>query len=162
MIRPRFLARLCAFLGGYFWLPCPICGKYFAGFETSTQGLVITQGLGQCVCSHPECVAAAKKQTDEFVKKLPQNTSENTMTEEQLREIEEIEKHATAGPWAVRPTVTDRYGTLADCIIAKGAGNLTIADDIDIESGDAAFIAAARSFVPEAIRKIRRLWKEKP
>ena len=34
-IRPRFVARFLAFLFGYFWLPCPLCGKPFAGFECS-------------------------------------------------------------------------------------------------------------------------------
>lgn len=68
MIRPRFLAHLRAVLGGYFWLPCPICGKHFAGFECSTQGLTISHGVGKCVCSRPACVAEAKRQTDEFVR----------------------------------------------------------------------------------------------
>lgn len=30
---PRFLARLVADVGGYFWLPCPACGKHFGGQE---------------------------------------------------------------------------------------------------------------------------------
>ena len=33
MLRPRFLARFLAWLGRYFWIPCPLCGRYFAGFE---------------------------------------------------------------------------------------------------------------------------------
>ena len=33
MIRPRWLAHLLARLGGYFWLPCPNCGRNFSGFE---------------------------------------------------------------------------------------------------------------------------------
>lgn len=33
MIYPRCLARLLAWLGGYFWTPCPRCGRMFAGFE---------------------------------------------------------------------------------------------------------------------------------
>jgi len=32
-LRLRWLARIIAFVGGYFWLRCPICGKFFAGFE---------------------------------------------------------------------------------------------------------------------------------
>ena len=84
------------------------------------------------------------------------------MTEDQLRDMEELVKHATAGPWAVRPTVNNLYGPLADCIIAKGAGNLTVADDIDLDSRDAVFIAEARMFIPAAIAEIRRLWEKKP
>lgn len=31
--RFRTLNRIYAFLFGYFWLPCPICGKNFGGHE---------------------------------------------------------------------------------------------------------------------------------
>ena len=34
--RMQFLKPLCwlrAFVGGYFWLPCPICEESFGGFE---------------------------------------------------------------------------------------------------------------------------------
>lgn len=34
-IRPRWVARTIAWLNGYFWLPCPACGAYFAGFEST-------------------------------------------------------------------------------------------------------------------------------
>lgn len=30
---PRCLHQLYAFWLGYFWLPCPLCGKYFGGHE---------------------------------------------------------------------------------------------------------------------------------
>lgn len=30
---PRWLHRLYAFVNGYFWLPCPSCGRYFGGHE---------------------------------------------------------------------------------------------------------------------------------
>lgn len=33
MIRPRWLAKFLAWIGRYFWIPCPICRQYFAGFE---------------------------------------------------------------------------------------------------------------------------------
>lgn len=29
----RWFARLRAWIGGYFWLPCPVCDRMFAGFE---------------------------------------------------------------------------------------------------------------------------------
>lgn len=29
----RVFARLRAFFGGYFWLPCPRCGRAFGGHE---------------------------------------------------------------------------------------------------------------------------------
>ena len=30
---PRFLHWLRAHIGGYFWLPCQNCGRYFGGHE---------------------------------------------------------------------------------------------------------------------------------
>jgi hypothetical protein len=35
--RPRWLNRLYARLMGYFWLPCPLCGRPFGGHEWRTQ-----------------------------------------------------------------------------------------------------------------------------
>lgn len=32
-ILPRWVHRACAFVGGYFWLPCPLCGDEFGGHE---------------------------------------------------------------------------------------------------------------------------------
>lgn len=33
---PRWWHRFYAWLGGYFWLPCPVCGKHFGGHEWMT------------------------------------------------------------------------------------------------------------------------------
>lgn len=30
----RFIARMRAKLGGYYWLPCPVCGRMFGGHES--------------------------------------------------------------------------------------------------------------------------------
>lgn len=55
-IVPRFLVRFVAFLLGYFYLPCPMCGEDFAGFETSRRvHMPMGSGRGYCVCSRPEC-----------------------------------------------------------------------------------------------------------
>lgn len=35
MTIPRALHKLYANLMGYFWLPCPVCKKYFGGHETT-------------------------------------------------------------------------------------------------------------------------------
>mgnify|MGYP001612338502 CR=1 FL=1 len=64
-IRPRFLAQALAFLGGYFWLPCPICGEPFAGFEWGDGILATSPGGGVGVCSKPECEAEAARRSDE-------------------------------------------------------------------------------------------------
>lgn len=58
-MRFRFLNRLYANLSGYFWLPCPLCGKMFGGHEvvinTKYSNSIATEkrGFGQCIC--PDC-----------------------------------------------------------------------------------------------------------
>ncbi|MEE9510392.1 MAG: hypothetical protein V3V81_07860 [Candidatus Bathyarchaeia archaeon] len=44
------LRRLRAFLGCYFWLPCPVCGRMFGGFEIAENGLMTTGHSGKAVC----------------------------------------------------------------------------------------------------------------
>jgi hypothetical protein len=36
---PSWLREFAACLLGYFWLPCPLCGKMFAGFECGKRSL---------------------------------------------------------------------------------------------------------------------------
>lgn len=58
MIYPRFLARFLAWFGGYFWLPCPACGEYFAGFEHGSGAIPIGEEDGvhmYTVCSKQKC-----------------------------------------------------------------------------------------------------------
>jgi len=31
---PRFCHKIYAWLMGYFWLPCPLCGEMFGGHES--------------------------------------------------------------------------------------------------------------------------------
>ena len=53
MIYPRFLARFYAWMLGYFWLPCPKCGRMFGGQEVTMEiGNEQTQ-LGEVFC--PSC-----------------------------------------------------------------------------------------------------------
>ena len=53
------LARWYADLMNYFWLPCPVCGENFGGFECGDEALMETRSKGWCVCSKAACVAAA-------------------------------------------------------------------------------------------------------
>ena len=67
MIYPRFLAQFFAWLGGYFWLPCPLCKQPFAGFEADPGwgAVVVEEADGQhmyCVCARPECAAEGRRQ----------------------------------------------------------------------------------------------------
>lgn len=50
----RWLNKLYANLNGYFWLPCPLCGKMFGGHESSGVGLSTNPHSGELVCSDCE------------------------------------------------------------------------------------------------------------
>jgi hypothetical protein len=65
MIYPRFLARLWAWLAGYFWLPCPVCKEPFAGFEYQFSwppSGVVVDGHTYCTCPKPECIKEGQRQ----------------------------------------------------------------------------------------------------
>lgn len=38
-----------AWFGGYFWLPCPVCGKMEAGFEDHGE-LLVSEYRSKCTC----------------------------------------------------------------------------------------------------------------
>ncbi len=56
---PRWMHRLYAGLGGYFWLPCPLCGRFFGGHEWRLphQTWFESIGSGRPVC--PGCAGSA-------------------------------------------------------------------------------------------------------
>lgn len=45
-------------LGGYFWLPCPICGRNFGGNERCGS-LYLGRGFSKATCANHECMAKA-------------------------------------------------------------------------------------------------------
>ena len=52
----RLLNKLYAWLFGYFWLPCPVCGRDFGGHEAGFDALVAEDGKSaQIVCGDPQC-----------------------------------------------------------------------------------------------------------
>lgn len=56
--RPRWLNRLVAFVCGYFWLPCPLCGEDFGGHEWREWGHTLHDGSsGKGTC--PRCPVEA-------------------------------------------------------------------------------------------------------
>lgn len=58
-LRPRWIARFLSWALGYFWLPCPICGQKFSGFEWAKGNtLMIDIGNGRGVC--PDCGDVAR------------------------------------------------------------------------------------------------------
>jgi hypothetical protein len=74
MMKPRWLACCLAWIANYFWLPCPICGENFAGFEWG-ESLMRTLGSGEGTCSKPECIAETRKRNKEFQRNNPFITS---------------------------------------------------------------------------------------
>ena len=59
MIKPRFVARFLAWVGGYFWLPCPVCNEPFAGFEWGES--IMTGNRGRGVCAKKACCEEARR-----------------------------------------------------------------------------------------------------
>lgn len=56
----RLFHMLYAKLFGYFWKPCPICGRYFGSHEADPGvGLMLTKHSGELVCRN--CGAAADR-----------------------------------------------------------------------------------------------------
>jgi len=52
---PRSVHKLWAELGGYFWMPCPVCGRLFGGHENDNSlphsTLWLGPSTGQVVCT---------------------------------------------------------------------------------------------------------------
>lgn len=66
--RPRWLQWLRAYLGGYFWGPCPICGEAFGGHETDIAQQVwwTSPREGRAVCAN--CAEEAQRRSARFVR----------------------------------------------------------------------------------------------
>ena len=60
MTRFRWWAQFRAWRGGWFWLPCPVCGQHFAGFESAEVKWWDTETTGRLICRKPGCIAAAQ------------------------------------------------------------------------------------------------------
>lgn len=50
---PRFVHWVYAKLNGYFWMPCPRCGRGFGGHENGKGCDLDTPATGRCTC--PRC-----------------------------------------------------------------------------------------------------------
>ena len=60
----RLLNKIYAKVFGYFWLPCPVCGKEYGGHEhVWTVPLIADDGRAYGVCSH-ECGKKAQALND--------------------------------------------------------------------------------------------------
>lgn len=63
---PRFLHRWRAWLGGYFWIPCPLCGDMWGGHEWKAPWARIPDpirpGISKGICN--ECALAVDTSGD--------------------------------------------------------------------------------------------------
>lgn len=68
MTEPRLFQFLYAKLFGYFWLPCPICGKNFGGHEK--HGSLMTSWDGG-IMTCPDCAEEAEHRNQLFMQDHP-------------------------------------------------------------------------------------------
>jgi len=67
---PRWLHRLYARFLGYFWLPCPICGRCFGGHEGVCL-LYLNASTGQMVCRACRDEADRRNRENGFIRGKP-------------------------------------------------------------------------------------------
>lgn len=66
---PRWLHRAWAKAFGWFWLPCPECGRSFGGHEASHVSLYMPDGSHALVCRR--CASAVnERQIEEIERRL--------------------------------------------------------------------------------------------
>jgi len=71
LYRPRWLQKLYAACFGYFWRPCPMCGREFGGHEWGRWGyaaMPISPSRGIAVC--PYCADDARAMLAEWQRYL--------------------------------------------------------------------------------------------
>ena len=60
-MRIEWIHHLWAHMWGYFWLPCPNCGRMFGGHEVGEHEIIrMWSDYGLATCSNPECVKEVK------------------------------------------------------------------------------------------------------
>jgi hypothetical protein len=82
---------------------------------------------------------------------------EEAMTKEQLQGLKDLCSAATPGPWTIHPDEDCQYN---DVYTIRNAKTYSIGEALNT---DAAFIAAARTALPELIAEVERLqsvWDE--
>ena len=69
---PRFVHHFYATVKGYFWLPCPICGKNFGGHEIDMHTTVLWSEpyRGSFTCRNPACTKEARRRNAVHTERL--------------------------------------------------------------------------------------------
>ena len=88
---PRFIHYILAHGRGYFWLPCPICDRYFGGHENNPVGLKLTQHKSKMICRDPSCTAEARRLNKNFGIARPKAPENVTMIKIERRGNESLE-----------------------------------------------------------------------
>ena len=68
-MRFPWFEKLRAKLGGYFWLPCPVCGENFGGHEKPSGRLDL--GPNGCWTTCSNCIEKALKLNDDYYNGKP-------------------------------------------------------------------------------------------
>lgn len=58
---PRVLRWLMSVWTRTFWLPCPICGENFGGWEPDGGRLYTSPGAGKMTCPKQSCIVEAER-----------------------------------------------------------------------------------------------------
>ena len=67
-MRVEFLHHLWAITFGYFWLPCPNCGRMFGGHEAGESWYNDRwTHHGLCTCSNPECMKEVQEHNERLL-----------------------------------------------------------------------------------------------
>ena len=61
----RRLEQVRALVGGFYWLPCSLCGEYFSGRESGKGFIYEGVGAFRSVCPKAACIAEAERLTAE-------------------------------------------------------------------------------------------------
>lgn len=67
-MRIEFLHWFWATLWGYFWQPCPNCGRMFGGHEIGERKLVsYWSHYGEPTCSNKDCIAEVQEHNNRLL-----------------------------------------------------------------------------------------------
>lgn len=62
-----------AHVGGYFWMPCPLCGRMFGGHEKGGT-LMRDMCSGQMTCANSDCMVEAERRNKTIFPRLEETS----------------------------------------------------------------------------------------
>lgn len=94
--KSRWFNKLYAFVFGYFWTSCPICGDYYGGHEWNGGILSVTYCTGRCVCYKSACIQEANRRNERCHKRDKDISPENC--KDCRKEIMDCPVHSVSMP----------------------------------------------------------------